>query len=558
MEILNEKQKDVFDEYVKKGMKSIGLNLEMGFGKTLLSLAIGMYNKKATPGPILVVMSKTLLTNWKSEIEKFFGKNSEIRKKAGLKVLKYVVYHRSHMKNIETYELPKNENGETDVDVVLTTVDVIGNCYKKEEIEQKFITKREMETRFGLVEVDVFLRPRNPYTQSKLLFSERWSSLIIDEIQGYTSITSLRCRGLSAVCAENRIATSGTLFSEPKNERIMGYYMIMNDPDFPRCIIDVESYMKDRYRGYQHHMIIRKKETNTTYTTTTEIISHGLSKDEIIIYQTLKKTLKSMSNLQKKMRNTGRYDDARRFGSYILSCITYLRQSVICPLTPFSKIALMTSELTCKSELSKKFMKHIEEANLRNYLNNPDSCRSTRIGAIIETLNKHKNQSVVVFSSFRTSLNMIKYYAEKELDRGIYDLTCSMSSKKRKCELDNFEKSGNGILFLTYSIGAEGLNLQSSSVVLLCDLKWNCHTTSQAISRIARTGQKSENINVYYFTSDTGIENCVFEKHVDKKRVMEELLTGAPRQKVKAISVQKIMEILNVETNCEKLESLIV
>ena len=61
------------------------------------------------------------------------------------------------------------------------------------------------------------------------------------------------------------------------------------------------------------------------------------------------------------------------------------------------------------------------------------------------------------------------------------------------------KKSKNGILLLTFGIGANGLNLQCADTVLIADFWWNADKTRQAIARILRYGQEATCINIYYY-----------------------------------------------------------
>jgi SNF2 family DNA or RNA helicase len=80
----------------------------------------------------------------------------------------------------------------------------------------------------------------------------------------------------------------------------------------------------------------------------------------------------------------------------------------------------------------------------------------------------------------------------------------------------------NGILLLTYQVGANGLNLQCSNTVLLLDFWWNTGKINQAIARVLRYGQEAKKINIYYFTSNTGIEKILFDKQQAKLIVAKE------------------------------------
>ena len=102
---------------------------------------------------------------------------------------------------------------------------------------------------------------------------------------------------------------------------------------------------------------------------------------------------------------------------------------------------------------------------------------------------------------------------------------------------------------LTYSLGAEGLNLQCASTVLLVDFWWNSGKTKQAIARVFRYGQTAKEINIYMFVSNTGIEQIMMRKQKAKEQVIEELQTGRAKTKVPRVSTKQIINLIGIEGN---------
>ena len=205
--------------------------------------------------------------------------------------------------------------------------------------------------------------------------------------------------------------------------------------------------------------------------------------------------------------------------------------------------------------MSKILLKNIENLNLNDWLNDPESVKSTRIKKIIDIVQKHQSEKVVVFTCFRTSLDTIKHFMPS--DRPVFTLTSSNSIKVRGKIIENFKESVNGILLLTYELGAEGLNLQFACTVLLADVWWNDGKTQQAIGRLFRLGQLSKVVNVYLFTSNTGVENVVFKKHDEKLILLKELETGPIKSKVKKIDLKDIIKMINMEDNTNLLKKVV-
>lgn len=133
----------------------------------------------------------------------------------------------------------------------------------------------------------------------------------------------------------------------------------------------------------------------------------------------------------------------------------------------------------------------------------------------------------------------------------MYTISGSDSMQKRGDILEQFKKENNAILFLTYAIGAEGLNLQSAQTVLLLDFYWNDGKTKQAIARVFRMGQLSKTVDVYYFVSNTAIEKAVFTKHCEKLKVLEEIQSGNMKSKVSTIKMKDIINLIETQENKE-------
>ena len=126
-----------------------------------------------------------------------------------------------------------------------------------------------------------------------------------------------------------------------------------------------------------------------------------------------------------------------------------------------------------------------------------------------------------------------------------------MTSKKRAAVLEEFKEdneTGN-ILLLTYDIGATGLNLQISNVVILLDFFYNEATSAQAVARVLRYGQLAKEVFIYYMTSNTAIEKALFEKQDLKLQIINELENGNQKTKIKRMNVNEIVNIIEKEDN---------
>jgi SNF2 family DNA or RNA helicase len=529
---LTEFQCDILADCITK--KNGGLCLPMGTGKTLISLMTALH---LTDECILVVASKTLIHSWIYEIKKFF-KNS----------LKYEVLHGEIIKNINTWKL------KDDTRVVLTTSQFLTNIYKTNNIENSFV----FYLQDGFITTKYYNPVNKPYLNNNIggsiLYSKKWGVLIVDEIQSYTNINTYVCKALATIYADYRWVLSGTMFAEPRFERIFGYYLILNDPEVPRSLPECIQMITSRdYKGIKNTLIYRNENINyKPPKINSQIVNHPLTENERKIYLSMKQILHKLNiqlNEYMRYRDT---ENTHRFSSYILAMLSYLRQGLVCPLIPITTVTIDIADLECKSELSQLFSQEIAELNLNEWLNNPDAMRSTRINACLEKINLHKNDRIIVFSCFKTCLSILNVYLPK--NREIFTLNSNTNTVNRGKILDKFGKSENGILLLTYDLGSNGLNLQCSNTVLLLDFWWNASKTKQAISRVIRYGQKADTVNVYYFTSNTGLEENLYKKQKHKLMAAEELLDGSIQTKIPKLCIKEILKFIDTDDNIKVLE----
>lgn len=523
---LTEQQIDVYQECIEK--KSGALCLNLGAGKTLTSLVIALNLSKKRP--ILVVCSKTLLSSWRTEIHKFFGDE-----------FPYIIFHSCNKDiKMENYILKEETK------IILTTPEVLTKFYKSENIENKFIDT--ITEGFGDTYV-LYKKPIKPFKlDGNFLYSMKFGCLIVDEAQNYTNIESARCRAIGSICANCRWVTSGTLFDEPKISKILGYYIMINHPTFPRTLPKTKILVTStRFKGTKETMVIREQNNFIKPKINEYIIENELTDDEEKVYLSMKEILKVFNKKLKEYKAQNNTGMARKFSSYLLAIITYLRQTLICPLLPISNIVLDISDFQNKSDLSKCLFKELNKYDLKKYFQDEDSIYSSRIKKVIEVINKRKEENIVIFTNFRTCLDVIKYFIPN--NRKILTIESKNTIEQRGNIIKDFGEGKGNILLLTYTIGAEGLNLQMSNTMLLVDFYWNAGKTKQSIGRILRFGQKAKEINIYYFTSNTAIEKVIFERQNEKLDLLEEMFEGQMTGKVSKIKTDEVIKIITCEEN---------
>lgn len=539
LRLLHPYQLDIIERAIDLG--SGALALDMGLGKTLCSIVLGLYSIENTNRRILVICSKTLINTWICEIDKFFeGK------------LKYVVYHQDNVKNLHSFKL-------TDEKLVITTSEVVTKFYKMYEIENKFIQREIVnEGLFNQHEIVHYIVPKKPLVDTHFFYSTNWGLMAVDEAHKYTNVKVLKCKCILAIAAKHKWCLSGTIFMQPAIERMLGYYLMTNNTDLSDNIPRARDIIKsDDFIGYGHTLIKKDEKFENigiNFTVEEHTIMVPLSFDEMKIYMMMKDIVMFLSKQIKVYKDAGDSENLRKFNAYLLAMLIYLRQSLTSPLIPITNMIIDFYEYKNKNELTGLFLNKLKELNVGEYLDDERNVKSGKINKVIKICKKHKK--VIIFTSFRTTLDLVISIFNRETDMKIITLESKMDIKKRGKIIEEFNSSENIILILTYSIGSEGLNLQTCDTCIIMDEEWSYGIRKQAIARIIRPGQMSPVVNVYYLISNTGVEKAIFNKQKEKCGILRDLLTGGSDISISKIKVAEIITIIAEEENIENFESI--
>ncbi len=526
---------DAQEEIVRQAVarKTGALSLPMGSGKTVISLVIAL--QLSPERPILVVAPKGLVSSWLTEIEKFFGSTIE-----------YEVLHREYIPRPTTWQLRPTTR------IVLTTTESLSRAYKDLNIDNHFVYRRENE---WIGYTNVYHTPQQPLLSPELVtmgtgtvYAKRWGCLIVDEAHDVCNILVVKCRCIAALCAENRWLLSGTLFHEPKAHNLLGYYVLLNHPDNPGDIPSMMSMIRHpSFQGLRSTTVTGDTITSPPWKIVRHTVETALSPEESLIYTTCRDILRSVNVT---MRRSGIRETRRRYAAYLLSLITYLRQILIAPIIPLASMALDAAVVSEGSELSKMVMKRLNTLQLVDWLESEAALRSTRCHAVINLLRQLVGKQVIVFSAFRTALNLLKHFVQQEgLEYTVFELLPGATIKKKDAVVKSFRQSSNGLLLLTYNLGGQGFNLQTCHTVLLLDALWSHGATEQAIARVARQGQTSSVVDVYTFLSNTAMEHTMYEKHIRKADMTNDLMDGPCTKRYHTMKVEDVIKIVLLEDN---------
>lgn len=526
---LNAFQQEVIDECIELGSGSLALPL--GSGKTIVSLCLGLYFCAFKQEPMIIIIPKSLVTNWQTEIVKFFDKSLSF----------LILDDTKKLKDLKIKTI-----------VTLITVDVLSGIYKAHLVSKLFVEPKFVTHLRGLGAYVNFYKDMNEplmnhVSGSGLFYSIFWGMFIVDEVQIYTNAETNRCQALASVYAKHRWLLSGTPFDEPKIERIMGYYLILNTPTMPRNMPEAKSLITSKtFKGLSEQLVQREKNLAFIPPKLNDvIIAHQLSVDEEKIYIMMKKILIVIKEKAKRAKLLQHREEHKVLSSYKLVMIMYLRQAIICPLIPITSVILDASNIKKKSQIAQIIIDELNTLGVDDYLHDVNSVKSSRIKEVLKVLDKH-DEKCILFSCFVSCLDILAYFIK---NRPVFRITSDLSAPKRGEVISNFEKSKHGVLLVTYEIGGQGLNLQFAAVVVLVDLSWSAQKSLQGIGRIFRYGQMAEEIFVYFFTANTGIEKIIFEKQNAKLLILDELMTGCPTMNVPKIKMDDVIKMIDVNDN---------
>lgn len=158
------------------------------------------------------------------------------------------------------------------------------------------------------------------------------------------------------------------------------------------------------------------------------------------------------------------------------------------------------------------------------------------------------NHKILIFSSFKTALNIVKEKLNKAKIK-TYMIDGSVPAKDRIEMVDNFNNNDDVKVFLIMlKSGGTGLNLATADVVIYLDLWWNPQAENQATDRAHRIGQKNTVEVIHLITKGT-IEEKILELQNKKRILSDKLIDGEIRDKniLSELTKEDIKNLLSYE-----------
>ena len=146
-----------------------------------------------------------------------------------------------------------------------------------------------------------------------------------------------------------------------------------------------------------------------------------------------------------------------------------------------------------------------------------DSSKAARLLELIDEA-KSEGRKVIVFSFFRDTIRKVSMLLG---DLCMNPINGSVTPQRRQEIIDEFDKAPAGtVLVAQIQAGGTGLNIQSASVVVLCEPQFKPSIENQAISRAYRMGQ-TRNVLVYRLLCENTVDEKIMSTLESKQAIFD-------------------------------------
>jgi len=160
-----------------------------------------------------------------------------------------------------------------------------------------------------------------------------------------------------------------------------------------------------------------------------------------------------------------------------------------------------------------------------NYILNPkerECPKLVELEKILEECRENSEVKILIFSEWERMLELVRELCG-DMDLGYAWHTGSVPQRRRRAEILLFKNDPKCRVFLSTDSGSTGLNLQSASVVINCDLPWNPARLEQRIARAWRKHQ-TRPVTAINLVSENTIEHRMLGTLASKKELADGVL----------------------------------
>lgn len=177
------------------------------------------------------------------------------------------------------------------------------------------------------------------------------------------------------------------------------------------------------------------------------------------------------------------------------------------------------------------------------------SCKAQRILEIVKEA-KESDRKIIIFSYFIDTIDNMHTYLNKKIGKGTSSkpIKGNVPVDERAKIIKDFEKAPAGTVLLSQiNSGGTGLNIQSASVVIICEPQYKPSIENQAIGRAHRIGQ-TRNVLAYHLICENTIEEGMVERLMEKQKEFDEFADeSVAAQRSEEFNDKKFGELIQEE-----------
>ncbi|PLC14136.1 hypothetical protein BV582_21440 [Bacillus paralicheniformis] len=138
-----------------------------------------------------------------------------------------------------------------------------------------------------------------------------------------------------------------------------------------------------------------------------------------------------------------------------------------------------------------------------------------------QIMNDEPSSKIVIFTEYERMARMIY----NQLPHAVL-YTGQISDREKENAVQRFREDPNTKIFISTRAGSTGLNLQVANYMIHFDLPYTATEIEQRNGRIDRTGNKFNNITMYYYVMSGSFEEHLIEMLHKKSLLANTILTG--------------------------------
>jgi superfamily II DNA or RNA helicase len=241
------------------------------------------------------------------------------------------------------------------------------------------------------------------------------------------------------------------------------------------------------------------------------------------------------------LANTASEISASRFRKHVAP--VYLRRNQEDVLTELPELVEVDEWLGMSTEDHSNYLDAVIDGNFtamrRAAMLDPRSEKLNRLHEIV-TEAEANGRRVIVYSYF---LDVLRLIADELPGQVFGPITGRVPAARRQEIVDAFSAADGGAVLVSQIVaGGVGFNIQSASVVVICEPQLKPTTESQAIARAHRMGQV-QSVQVHRLLSEDSVDERILEILARKKQVFDDFA----RESDMADSAPEAVDISEVE-----------